>query len=93
MVPQGKPASSRLVLATSSAKKEMVQASWTVIIANVARMGLCTAPLLTAEIETETSSATVAEFKEMRVQSRTADFTVMELHPSYVRGLRWEVEG
>jgi hypothetical protein len=35
---------------------------------------------LTADIETETSSATIAEFKEMRVQSRTANLTVMELH-------------
>ncbi len=82
MILQRKTAPFRSVLATSSAKKEMVQASRTVIIPNVVGMRLCTSPLLTADIETETSSATIAEFKEMRVQSRTANLTVMELHPS-----------
>jgi hypothetical protein len=80
MIYEGKTASSRPVLATCSAKKEMVQASWTVIIPNVVGMGFCTSLLLTADIETETFSATIAEFKEMRVQSRTANLTVMELH-------------
>ncbi len=93
MILQRKTASYRPVLATSSAKKEMVQAGRTVIIPNVVGMRFCASPLLTADIETETSSATIAEFKEMRVQSRTANLTVMELHPLYVRGLRLEVGG
>jgi hypothetical protein len=88
MIYERKAASSRFVLPTLSAEKEMVQASRTVIIANVVGMRFCTGPLLTADIKTETSSATIAEFKEMRVQSRTADLTVLELHPLYVRGLR-----
>jgi hypothetical protein len=45
-------------------------------------MGFCTGPLLTADIETEIFSATMAEFKEVLIQDRTADFTVMSLHPS-----------
>jgi len=93
MILQRKTASSRPVLATSPAKKEMVQAGRTVIIPNVVGMRFCASPLLTADIETETSSATIAEFKEMRVQSRTANLTVMELHPLCVRGLRLEVGG
>jgi hypothetical protein len=88
MIYERKTASYRSVLATSSAKKEMVQASWTVIIPNVVGMRFCTGALLTADIETETSSATIAEFKEVRVQSRTTNLTVMELHSLYVRGLR-----
>jgi len=88
MVFERETASYRSVLATSSTKKEIVQASWTVIIPNVIGMRFCTRPLLAADIETETFSAAIAEFKEMRVQCRTANLTVMELHPSYVRGLR-----
>jgi hypothetical protein len=93
MVFERKTAPYRSVLATFSAKKEMVQASRTVIIPNVVGMRFCTGPLLTAEIETETFSATVAEFKEMRVQSRTADLTVVSFHPLYVKGLKREVGG
>jgi hypothetical protein len=44
------------------------------------RMGFCTGPLLATDIETEIFSATMAEFKEVLIQDRTADFTVMELH-------------
>jgi hypothetical protein len=70
----------RSVLATSSTKKEMVQAGWTVIIADVVGMRFCTGPLLTADIETETFSATITEFKEAFVQNRSTDLTVMNLH-------------
>jgi len=44
-------------------------------------MGFCTGSFLTGDIETETFSATIAKFKEVLIQNRTADFTVMELHP------------
>jgi hypothetical protein len=57
------------------------------------RMGFCTSPLLATDIETEIFSAAVAEFKEVLVQDRTADFTVMILHRLSVRGLRREVGG
>jgi hypothetical protein len=93
MIFERKTAPCRSVLATCSTKKEMVQASWTVIIPNVVGMRFCTGPLLTADIETETSSATIAEFKEMGIHDCTANLTVMELHPLYVRGLGREVRG
>ena len=80
MILQRKTASSRPVLATSSAEKEVVQASWTVIGPNMVRVGFCTGPLLTADIETDTFSAAMAEFKEVLIQDCTADFTVMDLH-------------
>jgi hypothetical protein len=44
------------------------------------RMGFCTGPLLATDIETDTSSAAMAEFKEVLIQDRSADFTVMNLH-------------
>lgn len=44
------------------------------------RMGFCASPLLATDIETEIFSATMAEFEEVSIQDRTADFTVMELH-------------
>jgi len=81
MILQRKTASSRPVFATPTAKEEILQACLTVIIPNMVGMGFCTGPLLTADIETEISSATMAEFKEVLIQDRTADFTVMELHP------------
>jgi hypothetical protein len=43
-------------------------------------MGFCTGPLLATSIETDTFSAAMAEFKEVLIQDRTADFTVMYLH-------------
>jgi hypothetical protein len=45
-------------------------------------MGFCTSSLLTVDIETESFSATLAKLKEVLIQDRTADFTVMSLHPS-----------
>ena len=80
MIYERKTASPRFVLPTFFAKKEMVQASCTVIIPDVVRMGFCTGPLLTADIETEILSATMAKFKEVLIQDRTADFTMMSLH-------------
>jgi hypothetical protein len=44
-------------------------------------MRLCTGSFLTADIETEIFSATMAKFKKVLIEDRTADFTVMELHP------------
>jgi hypothetical protein len=44
-------------------------------------MGFGASPLFTSEIETEVFSATIAEFKEVRVQNSAADFTVPNLHP------------
>jgi len=93
MILEGETASPRPVLATFFAKKEIIQTRWTIIIPNMAGMGFCTGPLLATVIETDTSSATIAEFKGMLIQDRTADFTVLELHPLYVRGLRREVGG
>jgi hypothetical protein len=43
-------------------------------------MGFGTSLLFTGEIETEVFSATLAEFKEVRVQNSAADFTVPNLH-------------
>jgi hypothetical protein len=86
MVYKRKTTSSRFVLPAFSAKKEMVQASRTVIIPNVIGMGSCTGPFLTAHVETETFSAAVTEFKETGVQGRTADLTGMELHMFQVIG-------
>jgi hypothetical protein len=44
-------------------------------------MGFCTGALFTADVETKTFSATIAEFKGVLIQNRTADFTVKILHP------------
>ena len=93
MVLQRKTAPSRPVLPTPSAKEEIVQAYLTVIISNMVGMGFSTGSLLTADIETEIFSATMAKFKEVLIENRTADFTVMKLHPLYIRGLRQEVGG
>ena len=86
MILQRKTASSRPILTTSSAKKEIVYASSTVIIPNVVGMGFCTGPLSTTDIETEILSAAMAEFKEVLIQDCTADFTGMELHTFQVIG-------
>ena len=50
------------------------------------RMGFCTSSLLATDIETDIFSAALAEFKEVLIQDRTADFTVMELHMFQVIG-------
>jgi hypothetical protein len=43
-------------------------------------MGFGTSPLFTRDIETEIFSATMTEFKEVRIQDSPADFTVPSLH-------------
>jgi hypothetical protein len=93
MILEGETASSSPVSATPSAKKEIIQTRWTIIIPHMIGMRLCTGALFTGEIKTEIFPATMTEFKEVRVQDSTADFTVMSLHPLYVRGLRQEVRG
>ena len=81
MVLEWKTASCRPVLATISAKKEIIQASLTIITPNMIGMRFRTAHFFSSEIETEIFSASMAEFKEVSIQDRTADFTMMELHP------------
>jgi hypothetical protein len=93
MVFEWKALPSRLVLTTSSAKKEIIQADLTIIITNMAGMRFRTGHLFPTEIETERFSATMAEFKEVRVQDSAANLTVTDLHSLYVRGLRREVRG
>ena len=67
MVFQRKTTSSCAILATISAKKEIIQASLTIITPNMIGMRFCTAHLFSSEIETEISSASMAEFKEVLV--------------------------
>jgi hypothetical protein len=43
-------------------------------------MGFCTGLFFPGEIETEIFSALLAEFKEVLIQNRAADLTVMDLH-------------
>ena len=43
-------------------------------------MGFGTSRLFTGKIETEIFSATMTEFKEVRIQDSTANFTMMKLH-------------
>jgi hypothetical protein len=81
MVLEWKTASCRPVLATISAKKEIIQASLTIITPNMIGMRFRTAHFFSSEIETEIFSASLAEFKEVLVQSCTADLTVTDLHP------------
>jgi hypothetical protein len=88
MVFEWKATPSRLVLTTSSTKKEIIQADLTIIITNVVGMGFCARPFLTAEVETERFSASMAEFKEVRVQDSATNLTVTDLHAFFVRGLR-----
>ena len=45
-------------------------------------MGLSASLVLPVNVKTEIFLTPVAEFKEMAVQSRTTNLTVMELHPS-----------
>ena len=44
-------------------------------------MRFCAGHLFSGQIETEIFSASLAEFKEVLVQSCTADLTVTDLHP------------
>jgi len=81
MILEWKATSSCPVLATTSAKKESIQACLTIIMPNMVGMGFCTSHFFSGEIETEIFSASMAEFKEMLVQDRSADLTVTNLHP------------
>jgi len=67
MILQGKATSSCPVLATIFTKKEIVQASWTVIIPNMIRVRFCTGLFVPSEIETEIFSALMAELKKVLV--------------------------
>jgi hypothetical protein len=75
-------------LTTTSAKKEIIQAALTIIIPNMTGMRFGTGHLLPSEVETEMFSAVMAEFKEVLVQGRATNLTVMDLHLFFVRGLR-----
>jgi len=51
-------------------------------------MGFSTSPAFPCEIETEIFPALLTEFKEVFVESRSADLTVMDLHTFQVIGYR-----
>ena len=80
MIFERKAASSRLILTTTSAEKEIIQADLTIIIPNMAGMRFCTGHLFPSEIETEMFSAVMAEFKEVLIQDRATNLTVTNLH-------------
>jgi len=83
MVFEAETASSGLMLATTSAKKEIIQASLTIIISNMIRMRFCTGLFFPSGIETEIFSAPMTELKEVFVKNCAADLTVTHLHPGY----------
>jgi hypothetical protein len=94
MTQEGKAAFSCFIPATPSAKKQIIQASRTIIVTNMIGMGLCTGLLSSSGIDTEILLASVAEFKGVLVQYRTADLTGMGLHAFVLedRGKRYEVK-
>ena len=80
MIQKGKASSSRSVLATISAKKQMIQTSRAIIITHMIGMGFCTSLFFSSGIETEILPASIAELKRVSVQNCVADLTVMGLH-------------
>jgi hypothetical protein len=80
MIQEGKPTSSCSVTATIPAKKQIIQASRTIIITDMIRMRFCTGLFFSNRFETEIFSASVAEFKGVSVQNCAADLTDMGLH-------------
>jgi len=80
MIREGKAASSCFVLAAIPAKKQIIQASRTIIVTNMIGMGFCTGLFFSSGIDTEILPTSVAEFKGVLVQDRTADLTSMGLH-------------
>jgi hypothetical protein len=80
MIPKWETASSRLILTTISAKKEIIQANWTIIIPNMIGMGFCAGLFFPSEIETEIFSASMAEFKGILIQDSSADLTVTDFY-------------
>ena len=80
MILESEASSSRPVLTTISAKKQIIQASWTVIIPNMIGMGFCAGMFFPGEIETEIFSALMAELKEVLIQNVSTDLTMIGLH-------------
>ena len=76
MIQEGKAASSCFVSAAIPAKKQIIQASRTIIVTNMIGMGFCTGLFFSSGIDTEILPTSVAEFKGVLVQDRTADLTV-----------------
>jgi hypothetical protein len=79
MILEGETPSSRLVLATISAKEEIIPASWTIIISDMIGMRLRTGLFFPREIETKIFSALIAEFKEVLVKESSTDLTMLIL--------------
>ena len=86
MVLERKAASSRLILTTTFAKKEIIQADLTIIVPNMAGVRFCTGHFFPGEIETEMFSAAMAEFKEVLIQDRATNLTVKIFHTLQVIG-------
>jgi hypothetical protein len=86
MIFERKAASSRLILTTPSAKKEIIQADLAIIIPDMTGMRFCTGHLFPSEIKTEMFSAVMAEFKEVLIQDRATNLTVKIFHTLQVIG-------
>jgi len=65
MIQEGKASSSCFVLATVSAKIQIVQTSWAIIITNMIGMGFRTGLFFSNGFETEIFFASIAEFKRV----------------------------
>jgi len=68
------------MLATTIAKKEMVYATLTVIISNMARMALSTPLPLTRRVKTEYLFASITELEPLSLYWRTANLTKKGFH-------------
>jgi hypothetical protein len=80
MILEAEVASSCLLLATISAKEEIVEASSTIIIPNVVGMRFCTGSFFSCEIKAEIFSELLTEFKKVLVKNCAADPTVVDFH-------------
>jgi len=80
MIQEGKAASSCFVLATISAKIQIVQASRAIIITNMIGMRSRTGLFFSNGFETEIFPASIAELKGVSFQDCAADLTVANLH-------------
>jgi len=81
MIFEGPTTLSRPVLTAVSAKKQILQTSRAIIITDMAGVRFCTGIFFPCEVETETFSTLLAEFKKVPIQNRATDLTKMGLHP------------
>jgi hypothetical protein len=68
MIQEGKAAFSCFISAAIPTKKQIIQASRTIIVTNMIGMGFCTGFFPSSGIDTKILPASVAEFKGVLVQ-------------------------